>query len=475
MEYDENPSHTRLHNYPCEDPKYPTFYKVLQEAGYHTMMAGKDHLTGGTGVGLAGELNARCLGWTDQIRTNDKFQNTRYDLPRDPYGIFLAQHVLEDGQGGQRDAFSVTRDCYGYWGSGECVGHIHMKSFPHLAIDKLMFNPGVYSPKLDIGQEFYVDDWVRNVSETLFNRRPTGKPWFLQVGFPGPHPPFIITERMNASVAGRTYPAPVHDEEISEDMQQFMRRSYAAEIENIDRLVGEILGYIKQAGELDNTIVVYLSDHGDELGDYSLLGKTNPWDGSARVPFIVSGPGLKKGQVVNDPTLTLDAVGMFMEAARATPRPGMNALSLLATLREGSRVGPPREYVRSGLSYPLEGRDWRTVVKRFNTTSVLKFVCCLGHSCPDSPWAIAQRLPPGEVQLSEVGDSPERQNLLPRGMAEAVALAGHLPEAYREPCARLLRNGHYHPTAHPKDPRTLLRLQQERFSTEKSDSAELLV
>lgn len=447
MEYDANPQKNRLHNYPCPDSDFTTFYKLLQDHGYHTMMVGKDHLTGSTGVGLNGSTNSECLGWSDQIRTNDKFQNTRYEEPRDPYAEFLSKHWVPGKDGGPNvNAFDAQKACYGYFGAGNCTERIHMKSFPWIPLDELEADPGVFAPHTDIGQAFYPDDWVRNQSEEIFLRRPKNKPWFMQVGFPGPHPPFVITDEMNASVSGRTFPPPVQGTEIEQDIQQFMRRSYAAEIENIDRLVGEILGYLQAAGELEHTLVVYTSDHGEELGDYNLLGKMNPWEASIRVPLIIAGPGLKRGHVVADPVTTLDVVGTFLEAASAMPYASMSTQSLLPLLREGSAsVSPTRTHITSGLTYTKANRHWRLVVRRINETTTLKFVCCRFARCPDSPFFMLDRLPPGEVQLLEVGDSPERRNLLPSGLPEALQLAQLLPGGFREPCERLLREGHFHP------------------------------
>ncbi|TWT91226.1 sulfatase-like hydrolase/transferase [Neorhodopirellula pilleata] len=65
--------------------------------------------------------------------------------------------------------------------------------------------------------------------------------------------------------------------------------------ENIDIQVGRVLEKLKSMGELDNTYIVYTSDHGMAIGRHGLQGKQNLYEHTFRVPFIVKGPGIKPG------------------------------------------------------------------------------------------------------------------------------------------------------------------------------------
>lgn len=69
-------------------------------------------------------------------------------------------------------------------------------------------------------------------------------------------------------------------------------REYAC-LENIDIQLGKVLKKLEDMGELENTFVIYTSDHGIAIGRHGLMGKQNLYEHTWRVPFIVSGPGIK--------------------------------------------------------------------------------------------------------------------------------------------------------------------------------------
>merc|ERR1712178_616802 len=136
-----------------------------------------------------------------------------------------------------------------------------------------------------------------------------------------------------------------------------------------------ILAKVQALGELDNTIVVVASDHGDQLGDHNLFGKEKPWEGSMHVPLIIKGPGVSKNQVVDTPVATLDIPGTFLDLAGATAASGMTTQSLSPLFSDsGSASSSYRSYVSSGLDGNFG--NFRTVIKKFNSTHTLKFVCC---------------------------------------------------------------------------------------------------
>ena len=69
-----------------------------------------------------------------------------------------------------------------------------------------------------------------------------------------------------------------------------MRANYAGNVSLIDDMVGEILYIIDSRGELDNTVIAFVSDHGEMNGDYGLIYKSNFLESSARVPFLLRTP-----------------------------------------------------------------------------------------------------------------------------------------------------------------------------------------
>ena len=68
------------------------------------------------------------------------------------------------------------------------------------------------------------------------------------------------------------------------------RRQYCAATELIDAQIGEMLRALEQRGMLDNTYIIYSSDHGEMLGDHGLYTKSVAYEASLRVPLIVAGP-----------------------------------------------------------------------------------------------------------------------------------------------------------------------------------------
>jgi choline-sulfatase len=78
--------------------------------------------------------------------------------------------------------------------------------------------------------------------------------------------------------------------EMRSEEVETLRRYYYAKVSLLDHWLGEILDTLEARGELENTLVVYTSDHGEMAGDHGLLAKKSFFDASVRIPFIVSWP-----------------------------------------------------------------------------------------------------------------------------------------------------------------------------------------
>ena len=184
---------------------------------------------------------------------------------------------------------------------------------------------------------------------------------------------------MSASVAGRDWPVPVDAPAsflscpqklgVNEYEPHFGGRcNYAAELENLDMLMLKVQRYLERIDEANNTVVCIVGDHGEMLGDHSLLGKKVPWQASISVPLVCFGPGIAKGIEYHGPVTTLDLGGTFMELAGTTANEDMTTQSLRPLLTGGE---PRRDYVMSGLD------NWRLVVQQIDDVSY-KLVCCKG-------------------------------------------------------------------------------------------------
>lgn len=90
---------------------------------------------------------------------------------------------------------------------------------------------------------------------------------------------------------------------------------YNACIEEIDTQMGRVLKKLDSMGELDNTYIVFTSDHGIAVGRHGLQGKQNLYEHSWRVPFVVKGPGVKAGVRAEGNIYLLDVLHTFCDLA----------------------------------------------------------------------------------------------------------------------------------------------------------------
>ena len=147
-----------------------------------------------------------------------------------------------------------------------------------------------------------------------FLRRKTDKPFFLHVNFTGPHDPLVYPPGYEKKYTAAKMKLPKNflprhpfdhgnfegrDERLlpwprtKADVLDELAVYYAV-IDNIDKQVGRMLDQLRVDGRLNNTYVIFTSDHGLAIGSHGLMGKQNMYDHTIRVPFLIAGPGLAK-------------------------------------------------------------------------------------------------------------------------------------------------------------------------------------
>jgi arylsulfatase A-like enzyme len=321
-EYDRCSVPTNKEDYPYDQT---TFYTLLRDAGYHVAGCGKFDLHKGSPTwGVDGKHGLAEWGFSDGIDNAGKWDaiNSGRETPKDPYMAYLKQQGLLD----MHVADFMRRR----------KGNQYKGTFP-----------------TPLPEEAYCDNWVATNGLKLMARFPKGKPWFLQVNFTGPHDPLDITERMEHLARDRDFPQPNRSTQHDAETHNAIRQNYSAMVENLDRWTGLFLEELSRRGELDKTLVVYSSDHGEMLGDHDLWGKSKPHQPSVGVPLIVAGPGVKEGQIIDAPVTTLDLHATFLDAAGLPQSPDTDSRSLAPLLAGKTRSR--RAYVLSGL------KDWRMV------------------------------------------------------------------------------------------------------------------
>ncbi len=127
-------------------------------------------------------------------------------------------------------------------------------------------------------------------------------------------------------------------EQTDDQLREIIANTYG-QIAYIDHEVGRIMIALQQAGLADNTLVIYMSDHGDWLGDHGLILKgPMHYEGLLRVPMIVQGPGVPAGKVICDPVSTLDLGPTFYDYGKAKALQTQHGQSLRPLLEgEGKR------------------------------------------------------------------------------------------------------------------------------------------
>ncbi len=156
------------------------------------------------------------------------------------------------------------------------------------------------------------------------------KPFFLSVNYPDPHRPFTTqVDGLPAKplTADDVKPLPYFGLDMPELRQQ--TADYYNCMSRLDSLVGKLLERLDASGKADNTLVIYMGDHGADL----LRGKRTSYEGGVRVPLIVRWPGKAKvGSVRSELVSTLDLMPTMLAAAQAEPAkelPGRSLQSLL--------------------------------------------------------------------------------------------------------------------------------------------------
>lgn len=305
------------HNNVNYDAALPNFYGKLRNAGYIVCGAGKF------------DLNKADLDWGDG-----------YHKLLQEMGFSNAL----DSEGKMDTVWAVMRGAPGPYGQMlKEAGWLdaHVEDMSHRGASH------VVTPLPD---EYYADNWVAAKSADMLRDMPKDNPWFMQVNFSGPHDPWDITKSMREAVEGRSFPPAVNCK--FEEANLEVRKNYAAMIENIDRLCGELIDVVKERGELENTLIVYASDHGEMMGDHGLYGKSKPDMASVHIPLVIDASCLDgKAALTNTTPVELqDLAATFLDYAGIPMADSLESMSLRPVV-EGHKE-KVRDYAISELIRP---------------------------------------------------------------------------------------------------------------------------
>ncbi len=323
------PSRSRVYDNAAEfSADIPTYAHHLRRAGYQTCLSGKMHFVGpdqlhGFEERLTTDIYPADFGWTPDYRKPGE----RIDWWYHNMGSVTGSGVAEISNQMEYDdevAYNATRKVYDY-GRGK-------------------------------------DD----------------RPWCLTVSFTHPHDPYVARkkywdlyedcEHLLPEVPAMDYED--HDPhsqrifdandwrsfDITEEDIRRSRRAYFANISYLDDKIGEVMEALRGTRQEEDTIILFVSDHGDMLGERGLWFKMSFFEGSSRVPLMISAPSMKPG-LVTEPVSNIDVCPTLCDLAgvdMSEVMPWVAGESLVPTGQGSARKSPvAMEYAAEASYSPL--------------------------------------------------------------------------------------------------------------------------
>ena len=348
-------------------PWQPTWVGTLANHGYHCVNIGKMHIN-------------------------------PYDAP----GGFHQRLIIENKD---RPLFLEERDraIYDEWDKALRARKLTKPSrYNRHAADPEGYKRALGAFTWDLDADMHPDNFIGDTACWWIGDRKNRDPLFLQIGFPGPHPPYDPTPAALAAYAGIDIPVPTVSEaellaqpraqqELRDNMIEFnfdsiawrrdassadllrLRRHYAANVSMIDGQVGRILAALDARGYLDNALVIFTSDHADALGEHGHIQKWTMYDSVVRVPLIFWSKNLPIKPGVRDDLVQLfDIAPTILETAGLGVPADFEARTLWGALsgrpgyeqRDAVYAELARDHIQTGSEFILMRRDrrWKIVV-----------------------------------------------------------------------------------------------------------------
>ena len=305
--------------------------KLLADAGYDCGLAGKLHLSSAKKGETRYDDGYRVFHWSnlpvpdDADDNNAYFQWLRDEKGVDPYELF-AVHASFCGPGVPGEYHQVT------WCSEMAIRFItEGRDGPWL----MSLNPFDPHPPFDPPPEFLERYNPADMPPPLFRESDLERQRdFMNIRQQkleavNPFDPMPDESQLTSdSQASRTYKAPTRFN------GQVIKAAYYAMIEHIDHQLGRIIDMLEQTGQIDNTLILFHSDHGELLGDHGLIFKgCRFFDGAIHVPMVFSWPTRFQSNFRSDALVELvDLAPTLLEASGLRIPSAMQGKSLLPIL-----------------------------------------------------------------------------------------------------------------------------------------------
>ena len=289
MTFGQYPQNTGCYaNAPGTQDDRQTFMQVLTDSGYNTVGIGKCHF----------DPDLYGLHGFEKRLVKEEFVP---DETKDDYRIYLKEKGYADNKTAGGEMYYVPRPS-------------HLKKEEHLS------------------------HWVADHSiDYIKEKASSDNPWYMFSSFIDPHPPFTPPVPWHQLYDPILMPLPkvpqdsdahltwinkfqnrykCKDQGIDQYLLRCMKAYYYASISFIDYQIGRMLDELEATGQLDNTLIVFTSDHGEYLGDYNCFGKRSMHDVSCRIPMICRWPEkFEANKQVSQPVSLVDLATTFLDAA----------------------------------------------------------------------------------------------------------------------------------------------------------------
>jgi choline-sulfatase len=334
------------------DPQIPTWMQAVRAAGYRTSLFGKTHLHPHVG----------------DLRDREHLMHA--------YGLDDVDEI-----GGPRASAWVRSHMTDLW-----ERHGLWEAYRADYADRFKNKPWVVRPST-LGYEFYLDTYVGTQAANYLEHYDRAEPWCCWVSFGGPHEPWDTPEPYASKYdpAAMPPPAPVPQSAAKRPQGALdaklakppgltpaeiaaCRADYAGNVELIDAQIGHILQVIEKRGELEHTVIVCTSDHGEHNGDAGLIKKSTFLNGPLRVPLIVRTPETARAgrgpQVCTAPAEWFDAGPTLVEYAGSKLKHRQFARSLAPAVADPRTRHREEALSEIGGEAALLTEEWKLAVNQ---------------------------------------------------------------------------------------------------------------
>ena len=307
----------------------PSHVRNIRDAGYHTAVIGKTHLYrhGGSSLKHTRE-GAQILNDWGFVDTHELTGPWASAGLHSPYTDYLEEKGLFKTH--REYILKYLRE----WALGSA---------------KLWKDPPCPLPA-----EAHLDSYTGRTSMQWIQNYDGDKPFYLQILFPGPHDPFDSPQEYRDMYKPEEMPIGIMEwpkkptppyvtsvlkrsglKGMTPEQKQVLRTYYYAKITLIDEYIGKIMNALEEKDLLDNTWIIYNSDHGEMLGDHMMSYKKVFYEGAIRIPLIIRPPGGVNGWKCQGLTDHLDIAVSLIDIAGAKPLTGSDGRSLIPQILNG--------------------------------------------------------------------------------------------------------------------------------------------